>query len=464
MNVILIISDTVRHDYLGCYGNPWVHTPHIDHLAERSAVMTRSFAASFPTGPMRKDVHAGRFTFTYTNWAQDRPPGELLLAELLAEARYLTAYIGDTSNSRQYMSGFEYTEIVPSAASRLDEVPDSVPLPADPRKLRHPTGWVPKIIRNSLGWDGEADRRVARTMLAAHRWLEDRSGDDRPFFLWVDTFDPHEPWDPPRYYIDLYDRAYRGDELVEPAYEPAQYATEDEIRHMRCLYAAKLTMVDRWLGFLLEGLERMPLAAETAIIFTSDHGFYHGEHGLIGKVHLARDDAIIRRWPLYETITHVPLLIHLPGVANRGRRIAAFCQPPDLTPTILDLCAVAIPPPVQGASLLPIVHGESRPVRDFAVSSTTFAQDAEVRSPSSLRTAQWLYVYGGDEWPSELYDLKADPGETRNVFDEHRDVARQLHHKYVEFLEQVDCPGQSLELRRPFDPTPRPDLPQERII
>ena len=410
MNVILIISDTVRHDYCGCYGSTWARTPNLDALARESAVLTNYFTASFPTGPMRKDVHSGRFTFPYTNWSQPRGKGERVLAEILKAGGYRTAYIGDTSNSPQFRQGFDHEQVISAEASRLADVPETVKLPAAFRKLRAPMKHIRRVVRNARGWDGEADRRAARTMLAAHRWLEGRygGGDDKPFFLWVDTFDPHEPWDAPGYYVDRYDPGYTGDELMEPAYEPAGYATPREIQHMRAMYAGKLTMVDRWLGYLLDGVKRMGLAPSTAIIFTSDHGFYHGEHGLIGKVRLDRKGAICGRWPLYSTISHPPLLVKIP-VCTKGQRYATFCQPPDITATILDLAGVKAPSRVQGLSLLPVIRGERKRLRDFAVSSLTYVTDDKVRCPTCFRTRESLYVYGGDEWPSELYDLQADP-------------------------------------------------------
>jgi len=463
VNVILIISDTVRQDYCGCYGSTWVQTPNIDALSRGAAVMDGFYAASFPTGPMRKDVHSGRFTFPYANWGQPRPEGERVLAEEIRAAGHTTAYVGDTANSPQYRHGFEYEQIISAEASRLHEVPTKVELPAASRKLRIPLARIQEVVRNAMGWDGEADRRAARTMLAAHRWLEEQRTRSTPFFLMVDTFDPHEPWDPPRYYIDHYDPGYAGDELMEPAYEPAGYATEREIAHMRCMYAAKLTMVDRWIGYLIDGVKRMGLEDTTAVIFTSDHGFYHGEHGLIGKVRLDRRGGICGRWPLYEAISHAPLLVKVPGIAG-GRRHRTLCQPPDIMPTVLDLMDVQVPSEVQGVSLLPVIRGKRHAVRDVAISSSTHVTDARVRCPSCFRTSDYLYVYGGDEWPSELYDLAADPGESRNIIRGARTAARRLHREYLEFLRSIDCPEPSLESRREFSPTPRLRLPHRKLI
>ncbi|OPZ22716.1 MAG: Arylsulfatase [candidate division BRC1 bacterium ADurb.BinA364] len=454
MNVILVISDTVRASYCGCYGSTWVDTPNIDALARESVLMENYYTASFPTGPMRKDTQSGRFTFPYAAWRDERPEGETVLAEWLAAAGAATAWIGDTTNSKQYLHGYEHLQYIGSEGANLASVPERVELPADLRKLRGPESWAMRIARNALAWDGEEDRSCARTMRAAHRWLENRAADPRPFFLCVDTFDPHEPWDPPQYYIERYDPGYTGQKLMEPAYEPAGYATSREILHMRRRYAAKLTMVDRWLGYLLDGVRRMGLRETTAILFTSDHGFYHGEHGLIGKVELGRDNKLTRRWPLYETIAHPPLLLCVPGIEG-GKRLDAFCQPPDLAPTILELMGVEKPDRIQGASLAPLLRGEREANRHWAVSSCTCATDALVRAPSMYRTREWLYVYGGDEWASELYNLEIDPAETYDTIKSERRKAQELHDAYLGFLESVAAPANVLDARREFCPTPR---------
>ena len=462
-NIILIISDTVRYDYCGFNGNDWAQTPNLDALARESAVMDNHYVASFPTGPMRKDTHSGRFTFAYTNWGGERPTDEAVLGEILRDASYTTAYIGDTNNSRQYLSGFEHLEMVSRNGARLDLVPETVELTAHPDKLRFPMAYAQKIRRNSLAWDGEADRPVARSARAAHRWLEDHAHDDKPFFLWFDTFDPHEPWDEPRHYIDLYDKGYKGDELMEPAYQSAGYASKREIRHMRCMYAGKLTMVDRWIGFLLDGVRLMGLMDNTVIVFTSDHGFYHGEHNLIGKVRLAREGVVVGRWPLYSSISHTPLIIHLPG-RMRAKRWKAFCQPPDITATILDVARVRPPKRVQGQSLLPVIQGKRRANRDIAVSTMTHITDEQVRCPAAIRNRKYLYVYGGDEWQSELFDLQNDPDETRNVIRKNRKEAEKLHGKYIEFLRMIGCPQSSIEARSEFNPKPRKDVPEKKLM
>ena len=95
MNVVFIISDTMRKDYLGCYGNEKIHTPHLDRLAEKSVVFNRAYCTSFPTMPMRADVYTGKFTFTYLGWAP-MPADEVILPQVMSNAKYRTMGIVDT--------------------------------------------------------------------------------------------------------------------------------------------------------------------------------------------------------------------------------------------------------------------------------------------------------------------------------------------------------------------------------
>jgi arylsulfatase A-like enzyme len=474
MNFILIISDSLRADYLGCYGSEWVETPAMDALAREGVLFRNAYAASFPTGPMRKDTHTGRFTFPYASW-QDQDGGEPVLAECLTDAGYHTALIGDTFCIGAYRRGFTEFHFIPGQNPRQEEGegegpgPASAdaakprPLPADLSKLRAPMERLQAILARLARIRCEEETFVAQTMRRAACWLEGRYRASEPFFLCIDTFDPHEPWYPPRYYIDRYDPGYRGQELLEPAYWTSEYASEEEIRHMRCMYAGEVSLVDRWIGHFLDAVRRLGFWDSTAVLVTSDHGFYHGEHGYIGKVQLSRDGGIIRRWPLYATIAHIPLVVKLPeGPASAERN--AFCQPPDIMPTILDLAGVPIPQSVTGASLSEAVRDGAAAVRDAAASSTTYVQDDAVRSPTAFRTRDALYIYGGDECPSRLYDLRRDPGEENDILPEQEARGREAHEKYLRFLEAIGCPEARMDGRRDFRPVPRSGLPETRII
>jgi len=449
MNVILIISDTLRRDHLGCYGSA-VATPHLDLFARDAVVFDRAYPASFPTGPHRQDLHTGRFTFPYQRWT-GLAREEVRLGPTLASARINTLMVADTPAIKygNYTDGFRrsrtwghWDEPLPPKRPWLE-----LRLPAAPEKLRRPDN-VLKYMAYDAARQSEADYFCARTMIAAAQWLEEEALRG-PFFLYVDTFDPHEPWFPPPWYLDRYDPGYEGEMVLEPAYEPAGYCTEREVLHMRARYAAMVTMVDAWIGHLLWAIDRLNLRDSTAVIISTDHGFYLADHGLIGKVWLDREDRIIGRYPLYRDIIRIPLLVRAPGIAP-GRR-QAFVQTPDLMPTILDFAGVPIPDRVQGKSLLPILRGEADHLRDWAISSLTCVQDEACRSPSTLITDEWSYLYGGDEAPHGLFHLPTDPNEEHDRFAAEEALARELHKQYLGVLREIGCPPERIEGRRSWD-------------
>ena len=172
LNIVLVVSDTLRQDYLGCYGNRWVKTPNLDRLARECIIFDRAYAASFPTMPMRADLFTGKFTFNYLGWAP-LSRGEITVQGLLAQAGYRTTAVVDTPffirNGYGYDRGFhDFIWIRGQGPERPD-------------------------INYERRY--EEDYCAPMTFRAAERWLE-RHYKER-FFLYVDTWDPHEPWDPP---------------------------------------------------------------------------------------------------------------------------------------------------------------------------------------------------------------------------------------------------------------------------
>jgi arylsulfatase A-like enzyme len=259
----------------------------------------------------------------------------------------------------------------------------------------------------------------------------------------VDCFHPHEPWDPPQADVDRYDPGYEGEKLFYPKYNSTDHYTEPELRHMRALYAGQVTLVDRWIGHLLDRLDRLALWDDTAVIFFSDHGFLLGEHELVGKAGWRSGG--LRGWPLYRELVEVPMMAAIPGIAPG--RVDAFAQPADLMPTILELAGIPRPPRVQAASLVPLLRGEVERVRDLAVSSWSFKRVNRFR-PSTIRTEEWSLVFWRSGIEAELYHLATDPGEQRNLLSEHRDVARDLHRRYVALMQELETPGRNYWPRR----------------
>ena len=458
MNAILIVSDTFRYDHLGCYGNEWINTPNLDKFAEKSTVFDRAYAASFPTVPHRHDVYTGKYTFTYSDWAP-LPKNEIVLPQLLQQAGCVTQLIVDTphmvKDGFNYDRGFDgWLWIRGQENDRYMTAPTEVKLPCQPGKLRRKGITTTQYLRNVSNRQSERDYFVAQTMTAAAKWLELNHDQHKSFFLHVDTFDPHEPWDPPRWYVDMYDSGYEGKEVIYPVYGPCNYLTAEELKHCRALYAGEVTLVDRWVGMLLKKITDLGLLDDTSVIFTSDHGFYHGEHGLIGKSVIA--PMVGGSCPLYEEVAHVPLVGYLPD-ADGGEHCQALVQPPDLTATILELMGAKKQDSMQGKSLLPLLRGEEVAWRDFAVTSPSIIHGPVSGQRITVTTKEWVLIYSGqvDEAladnpgrrmnfgrleklagnvENELYSLAGDPKQQKNVFDEERDVAERLHSKLVEFL------------------------------
>ena len=475
MNVILVISDTLRRDHIGCYGNDWIKTPHIDQFAKDAVVFDNAYTASFPTVPNRTDVMTGRYTFTYRDWS---PLGneQPIISDLLHEAGVCTMMVADTPHilrdGYNFSRGFDGSEWIRGQENdHWMTSPAEVTFPCDKDKLRAPDRSVVQYLRNIAKRKGEEDYFVARTMRREAEWLADNT-DRQPFFLYVDTFDPHEPWDPPQAYVDLYDPGYTGQEVIYPRYAPCDFLTDAELKHVRALYAGEVTLVDTWFGHLMEALDDLDLFDNTAVIFTTDHGFYHGEHGIMGKSLITeRYQGVV---PLYDEVAHIPLIARVPGL-SAGRNMA-MAQPPDFAPTILDLVGAEAPERFQGTSLMPVLRGEADNVRDMAISSASIIHGNRARRWSTVVKGEWALMYGGDPAATlegatsyivdsdkrteaelfegggrpELYHIPTDPTHTKNVIAENEDVARRLHAEHVEFLQKLDTPEEHLKHRKVF--------------
>jgi len=464
MNFIIVISDTLRRDHLGCYGNEWISTPHIDDFAAKSLLFLNAYSASFPTVPHRRDVLTGRYTASYTGWAP-LSAEEVVLPQALRDGDYVSMMVCDTphilENGYYYDRGFDGFEWIRGQESdRWKTWPPAPEHACDPRKIRNPAMLQARHRRNAAWWRHEADCCVARTMGTACDWLEDNHRWDG-FLLYVDTFDPHEPWDPPPWYVEMYDPDYDGEVVDYPLYSYTDFLTDAELKHARALYAGEVTLVDRWVGRLLEKIEDLGLLEDTVVMLTTDHGFLHGEHGIIGKSLIGEGN--MAYVPLYEEISHIPLIVSYPGAEPEAK--AALVQPMDFMPTILDLAGVEVPATVHGESFAAVLRGGADEHRDFSVSSPHL--DAETCA-ASVRCGQWSGTFWsrpkGEESTADkavdgfaktaglevdrqnmLFDVEKDPRQQNNLADRHPDVLADLREKAVAFWRSVGTAPEILE-------------------
>ena len=448
MNVIWIVADTFRRDHLGAYGNSTIRTPSLDSLASRAVRFDRHFAGAFPTMPTRADHATGRWTMSFMGW-EPLPEGQATLAQLLAAAGYHTAAVVDTPfylrADMNYDHGFQTFVFHPG---------QDAPGTKDPAEGHHHES---QDVR--AGWRHEADCNSPRTMAGAMQWLERHYKED--FFLYVDTWDPHEPWDSPPYYTERYWPGYDG-EVIDPVYgrwQDAPGLTKETVDKAHATYSGQITMVDTWIGYLLGRVENMGLLDNTAVIFTSDHGFYFGEHGgLFGKMSFDKlpegglpahaEGSTWAHSPLYNELVSIPLLVYAPDVAPG--QYPGLTSAVDVMPTVLDLLGQEVPASVDGVSLLPKMRDTSVRGRDFVISTLPFANPGEpVRHVDDLRrdlraspvttvtAGDWSLLYSMDEGMSGLFDLKSDPGQTSNLIADRLDVAGELHQYLLRFMRET---------------------------
>ncbi len=480
MNIIWIVADTVRQDHIGAYGNKEMHTPSLDALAAKSVRFANHYAASFPTMPARADYHTGRWSLSFMTWGP-LPPGQETLAQLLVQEGFTTAACVDTpfyqrsemNYDRGFQGFFTYPGQLMGGYYWTD--PDKFPASFSRDEEKGVQTWGTYVARNHESWDARAawrheeDRCAPQTMKLAMHWLERHYKED--FFLYVDTWDPHEPWDAPNYYTELYWPDFDG-ETIYPIYgrwKDTPGVTQEVVDKAHAAYCGELTMVDTWIGRLLRTVENMGLMEKTAIVFTADHGFQFGERGIFGKMSPpVRADGTRVNWsdrgaswgpnPLYKENVFVPLLIYVPGVAPGVYQ--GLTSAVDIMPTVLDFLNQDIPAFVQGRSLLPQMRDTSLSGREFVISSEPFTNPGDpVRyvdnllrrragiSMVTVTTDEWSFLYGAEPQQSELYHLPSDPKQVNNVIAQHPDVAKEHHQRLVQFMRDTNVAPHLFEAR-----------------
>lgn len=485
-NIIFIMLDTLQHNYLGCYGNTKVKTPNLDRFARNGILFENAYSEGLPTVPVRRAIMTGRYTLPFGGW-QPLSPDDTTISDILWGRNVQTALVYDTPPMRLpkygYSRGFDYVKFCPG--HELDHTvykdvpPDPGMRPID--YTSHSMVYNEKgeliddassalldeidcFLRFRQSWRSEDDNYVSVVAREADRWLRDIRIKTRPFLLWVDSFDPHEPWDPPSVWEKKpcpYNPEWKGNPILLAPWTPVEgRITDEECEHVRALYAENIELVDRRIGMLLDSIRDQGLWDETMIIITSDHGQPMGKgehgHGIMRKC---------RPWP-YEELVHVPLLMHIPGMEG-GKRIKSFVQNVDLAPTMLDALdlfgegmdsgygfPVFGTEDMQGQSLLPLIRGEVDKIRDFVIAGyygmswSIITEDYSyihwiLKDASQLdytstenpgketmeNEAMWSCTAGAkQEVPDsdELYDRRTDRFQLNNIINEQPEKATEL--------------------------------------
>jgi arylsulfatase A-like enzyme len=425
-NVLLITVDTLRTDYLGCYGNERVRTPSIDRLSRQSVLFENAISPIPITNPSHTSILTGLYPGNHgvaVNGPMDFESDVLTMPRLLSKQGYKTA---------AFISGYTLKRDVCRLKEEFELYNDDFSNHWFLPEISATRGFSSKLLSLPLSMHPSSrvygyERRADRTVDDAKEWL--RRNTHGPFFLWLHLFDPHSPYTPPAPYNKMYDGKYtgkvKGDFHVFSFRERLDIAQNtNDLNHLKALYAGEVSYVDEQIGRLLAELDDLHLSERTLIILTADHGESLTEH----------NSYFGHGACLYDVDLKVPLIFRFPDGKGAGTRHAGIVQLVDILPTILGYLGIPIPARSDGVSLLSPMEASTdlnRP--SVAVSVILEGHLQHGRSLLSLRTTQYKYIRVSPSivdrifipGREELYDLVADPQETRNMFDVKPDVLKR---------------------------------------
>jgi arylsulfatase A-like enzyme len=440
MNIIVICSDTFRYDHLGFIGRHPVQTPNLDRLAQESASFSDFQLCSFPTVVNRIEVFSGRCAFPRVGWGP-LPYHFPVMSQVFKRHGFTTGLIADNvqvmKKEYHFDRGFDFVKHV-RGQQHDDWFPTDAPqieLPCPLEKIDASPKRLARYRRNAHWYQQQGTNATETVFREAMGWLKNAP---KKFLLWIDSFDPHEPWDAPKQYLDKYPWNKDGAQVIWPHSGRAnRWYSEADLANMRSLYRAEITQTDYWIGEMLEQIRSSKLLENTVVIFCSDHGHYFGEHNMIGKFMKRGGD---RPSTIYEEIGHIPLLIRHPNGLAAGKSITGLCQPQDLLPTLLDLAEIPAVSWAEGNSLAPRLKGE--PGRQEFGIGGSHPHEGQLTC-LTVWSDKWCLVYNPLTGlaNAELFNRQEDPEQTQNVIESQRAVAQHHYDLIVSWMEKLKIPA-----------------------
>lgn len=490
MRVIFALFDSLNRSALGAYGGD-IGTPNFDRFAKRSITFDNHYTGSLPCMPARRDMHTGRLSFLHRSWGP-LEPFDNSFAHILGEHGTYTHLVSDHYHyfedggagyhtryqSYDFIRGQEYDPWKAMVESPIVRFKTKY---ADQHYSRKPSRY-----QHAINFEHAGEERQQPGPLcfeAGFEFLDQNKTADN-WFLQLEMFDPHEPFSAPDRFRQAGDSDYEGPLLNWPEYERASNS-ESEIREIRANYAALVRMCDEYFGKLLDYMDENDMWKDTALILSTDHGYLLAEHGWWGKC----------RMPYYEEITHIPLIMHHPDLANlAGTRTDVVTQTPDLMPTFLEFFGASIPEEVLATSLQSSLKKQEQREVIFGIFGgaigITDGRYAFYHYPPDI-TAEGLHEYtllpqhmtqafsldelktlelaepfdftkgiktlkikalmdaqripqndgiGFDDTQTVLYDLKTDPKQLKPIIDQ--EISDRLYKKIIKILGELDVPSE----------------------
>jgi len=448
-NILFITTDHLRFDTLGYTGDPAIQTPAIDRLASESVRLNRLFVQNPVCAPSRASFTTARYPKNHgVRWNGSKlNENEVTLVEHLKQNGYQTAVVG-----KHHIGQQKFQEHVDhSAATGIrrgwSERPNGDYTVHDPnpfeqyvrdRGYEYKTGYALKDFRKSLGAvpsdlpeDCHIDAYVGMKSL---EYLDSVSGDE-PFFLWTGFYGPHHPYVPSGRFSEMYDPDALPPFRRDPddiSSKPPEYglyfqaedhkfrgfaeASETTFRAMKAAYYGMVSQIDWQVGLLLDRLDEMGRSDDTIVVFLSDHGELLGDHGIPAKAPF-----------LLDCMLHVPCLVRIPGQDSGDRN--ALAESIDLFPTLCGLAGIDTPDCVQGQDLAPVLAGGEE-FRELI-----FAEAVDKRC---IRTKDWKYIHYPTKPYGELYDLREDPHELKNLFSERPEKVREMRDRFYACMDATE--------------------------
>ena len=395
LNLVIILVDTLRADHLGYHGYARDTSPTIDALAARSQVFLQHQSTSSRTGPATASIFTGLFPrshgvlnpLTRFDAKGTLAADQTTLAEVLSERGYACyGYTANINASDRFGFGQGFTEHLYVESSKASEL-----------------------------------RRHALKVLAAPH--------EGPFYLYLHYMEPHSSYSAPAEYRDLWvDPRYDGridgrhqqlNQIVEGSFP----LSERGAQHLRDLYDQEIRYTDDEIALILDALAEQGLAGTTLVVFIADHGEEFLDHG-----------SVLHGYTLYQEQLHVPFFVHDPR-RPQPRRLEAVTRHVDVLPTLLELLDIDAELAVQGASLVPLMDGETDGRGEVPVLAEASLMAVKTVRQRSLALGEWKLVeHLIPAGPPELYNLAADPAEQHDLLDREPREAQRLRVRLEELL------------------------------
>ncbi|HPN84599.1 MAG TPA: sulfatase-like hydrolase/transferase [Victivallales bacterium] len=481
-NILLITSDQQHWNTIG-FLNPEIKTPNLDKMAKEGTYFSRAYTVNPTCTPTRASIITGMFPSQHGAWSLGTklPEDVPTLGTYFKKAGYKTALIGKAHfqqlrDSEDYPSlesnpkqqdlgfwknfkddfyGFEHIEL---ARNHGDE----------PHVGQHYALWMEEqgfknwreCFRKPAGtsepqkWKWNIPEKYHYNTWIAERTcsiMESYKNRGENFFMWASFLDPHPPYLAPEPWDSMYDpekitipKISEGEHDNNPPHfkktqeQKPDFSSYDEKDGNIChgfgshlldkkilakniaVYYGMTSLMDKYIGVIMDKLDKLGLSDNTVVVFTTDHGHFYGHHGLIAKGPFH-----------YEDLVKIPMIVRMPGKVPEGKISKSLQSIADLAPTFLEFCGIEVPRTMTGKSQLDVWTGVKDSARESVIVEDRH-QPTTVFHKTYINERYKITVYYGKEY-GELFDLESDPGETKNLWDskEHKNLKSELLLKFI---------------------------------